>query len=44
MALLALLAIAAAVAIRDRPLPWISLPLLMVFVTASGLATARLRR
>jgi hypothetical protein len=78
MALLALLAIAAAVAIRDRTLPlprwlsplaavlavaiavsgvgylalsdaaasaaWVSLPLLIVFITASGLATARLRR
>ncbi len=78
MVLLALLAIAAAVAIRDRTLPlprwlsplaavlavaiavsrvgylapsdaaasaaWVSLPLLIVFITASGLATARVRR
>jgi hypothetical protein len=78
MVLLALVATAAAVAIRDRALPlprwlsplaavlavaiavsgvgylalsdaaasaaWVSLPLLIAFVTASGLATARLRR
>ena len=78
MVLLALVAAAVAVAIRDRTLPlprwlsplaaaltvaiavsgvgyltlsdaaasaaWVSLPLLIVFITASGLATARLRR
>jgi len=78
MLLLAVIATAAAVAIRDRTLPlprwlsplaavlavaitvsgvgylalsdgaalaaWVSLPLLIVFVTAAGLATARLRR
>jgi hypothetical protein len=78
MVLLALVAAAAAVAVRDRALPlprwlsplaavlavaiavsgvgylalsdaaastaWVSLPLLIVFVTASGLATARVRR
>jgi hypothetical protein len=78
MVLLALVAAAVAVAVRDRTLPlprwlsplaavlavaialsgagylalsdaaataaWVSLPLLIVFITASGLATARLRR
>ena len=39
MVLLALVAGAVAVAVRDR-----TLPLLIIFVTASGLAAARLRR